>query len=183
MMESVSSQGLRQRHTNTSSGKTSKELTSEMATIEISPLHHDLDDEFMSDEITSTPFQTRAGSPSRGEIMPHTVAQATKFMSDLHAIVETDTESNTADVGSNASIASEYDEKIPESDDGVPVPAAPVSAPKMHWFGLTNTRICLIWVCLVLLMSPYVFFKHHDKVRTNPNDCLTSYRVNAGFDP
>lgn len=184
-MESVSFQGLRQRHINTTSDSTSKELSSEMPTmvVENSPLHHDLADEFMSDEITSTPFQTRAGSPSRGEIMPHTVAQATKFMSDLHAIVETDTKSNTADGDSNASIASEFNDKSPEFDDGVPVPAAfvpPVPCP--HFFGLSNTAVLLIWVCFVLLMLPYFIFKHHDKVHTNPSDHLTSCRVNAGFD-
>lgn len=182
MMESVSFQGLRQRHIHTTSDSTSKELTSEMPTIEKSPLHHDLNDEFMSDEITSTPFQTRAGSPSRGEIMPHTVAQATKFMSDLHAIVETDTKSNTADVGSNASIASEFNEKSPEFDDGVPVPAAFVSVPYPHLFGLSNTTIFLMWVCFVLLTSPLFFYKPHGEVHTIPNDHLTSCRVIADFD-
>lgn len=185
MMEPVSFQGLRQRHINTTSDSTSKELTSDMPTMvnsENSPLHHDSNDEFMSDEITSTPFQTRAGSPSRGEIMPHTVAQATKFMSDLHAIVETDPESNTAAIDSNGSIASKANDKSLESGDGVPVPAAPVSAPKPHFFGLSNTAIFLIWLCAYLLMIPYIGFKHHDKVRTNPHHHLKSYRVKAGFD-
>jgi len=174
MMESVSSQGLRQRHTNTSSDKTSEELTLEMPTkvsFENSLLHHDLDDEIMSDEITATPFQTRSGSPSRGEIMPHTVAQAAKLMSDLNAIVDADTASNAAEMGSNASNATESNEKSPESDDGVPVPVAPLSVVvKTRFFGLTKPDIIVlvVWLCVLLLLSPYLF--HILGVRTNPND-------------
>ncbi len=165
MMESVSFQGLRQRHINTTSDSTSTELTSEMPTtvIENSPLHHDLNDEFMSDEITSTPFQTRAGSPSRGDIMPHTVAQATKFMSDLHAIVETGTESNTAAIGSDARTASKPNEKSPGSAAAVPVPAPAASGIKK-----TIIYVLVVWVCLMMLASPLLF--HFCDVRLNPND-------------
>ena len=41
----------------------------------------------LDQEVVPTPAHTRAASPSRGRVMPHTVAAADAFMADLNALV------------------------------------------------------------------------------------------------
>lgn len=43
-------------------------------------------DHYTDEEIVMTPVQTRAASPSRARVMPHTVAEADAFMANLNAL-------------------------------------------------------------------------------------------------
>lgn len=51
--------------------------------------------QFFDRSPTATPAQTRSGSPTLGSPTPHTTAETTKFMSDLHAITGRDATPDT----------------------------------------------------------------------------------------
>lgn len=66
---------------------------------------------------TATPVQTRSGSPARGKVMPHTVEEATDFMSKLNDLMGSSVSSEPiaaeTPTGSNQPIAfAEPDEKL-----------------------------------------------------------------------
>lgn len=98
-MERISTEGLRKRHTTTSSTENEmpKKVTFELPTSSSSgnaiamddyPLVLNPEGLLPSAELPATPFPTRGGSPVHQAVMPHTVAQAEKFMSDLNAAVD-----------------------------------------------------------------------------------------------
>ena len=148
-MEPVSTQGLRKRHTTTN--KMSKETASKMVTLATD--YHSFYE--LDEEITSTPFQTRSESPSRGQLMPHTPAEAAKFMESLHEIVKA--ENDNADGHSDA--ITEVGGDIIKTDIENAAPIAP--SPAKRHFGFTQLQIVVLYLCMLVMLIPVI---HHAEV-------------------
>ena len=148
-MESIGSEGLRKRHPVISHKTMPQETAIELASLASNPQFPTS----MDDEITSTPFQTRAGSPSNAQIIPHTVAQAVKFMQDLNTIAEKK-DGNTNQL---------FYDAADDNDDDTPL----VSVPKKRYCGFTKFRVAVLWlyvVVMVLVVMVMPVIHHNCKV-------------------
>ena len=79
-MDEPTESSLRNRKAPTNTLNEAPEMSHTM--LEKSAFQYDLDE-----EIVMTPVHTRAVSPTRGRVMPHTAAEADAFMANLNSIV------------------------------------------------------------------------------------------------
>ena len=139
-MESTTSEGLHKRHP-VISHKTMPQETAIKLTILASNPRFPTS---LDDEIMSTPFQTRAGSPHIAQIMQHTVAQAVKFMHDLNTVAEK----------KNGNKIQPFRDAASDNDDDAPLE----SIPKKRYCGFAKFRIAFVRLCVVVVLMPVI---HH----------------------